>query len=397
MKRWAVPLAAGVVIAASGLALAHAHAGGHEPPPPVVTLAARSQTIPFELFRGNRIVVEARLNGHQTDVLLDTGASVTTIDSTYARFIGLPHGLKIAGHGAGGVVDAELVSGLSLQIGGIRLEKLNAGVLDLGAVSRSIGRPIHVVVGRDFFNSAVVSIDWAASRINVRSHDVFRPAPAATQVLLSRNGPFNTIPVSVAGASPINALLDLGSGAALTLPPTYWAGRDELTALRYAAGRSGGVGGLHPARSVLVPEVTLAGKKFENVPASLAEVGNDHDPTQMANVGIGLLKEFYVDLDLGRDRVFLTPRSDAPPFERDRSGTQLELIGDRLKVAFVSPQGPAAAAGLKPGDEIVAVDGRRVAPDYYEARDWTRGSPGTKVLLERADGSRVEVTFRDYY
>ena len=78
----------------------------------------------------------------------------------------------------------------------------------------------------------------------------------------------------------------------------------------------------------------------------------------MANVGIGLLKQFHVDLDLGRDRIYLAPRKDAPPFDRDRWGTRLDLIGDRLKIGFISPQGPAAAAGLKEGDEIVAVSKR---------------------------------------
>lgn len=395
MRKLAGWLGIGAVLAASGLALAQVH--DHQPAPPTVTFTAHSQSVPFELFRGNRIIVPATLNNHQTDVLLDTGASITTIDTSYARSIGLPHGQKIAGHGAGGNVDAELVSGLSLQVGGVRLDKLNAGVLDLSAVSRAIGRPINVVLGRDFFNSAVVSIDWATGKLWVRSHDAFRPAPGATEVPLSRNGPFNTISISIAGASPIKALLDLGSGGALALPKTYWAAHDELTRLHYAEGRSGGVGGQHPERSVLVPEVAIAGKTFRNVPTALSEVGNDYDPTQMANVGIGILKEFYVDLDLGRDRIFLRARADAPLFDRDRSGAGLELIGNQLKVVFVSPQGPAAAAGLKEGDEIIAIDGRKVTPDYYEARDWTRGNPGTRVVLDRADGSHVEVTLRDYF
>ena len=157
------------------------------------------------------------------------------------------------------------------------------------------------------------------------------------------------------------------------------------------------MGGLHPARAALVPNVTLAGKAFAAVPATLSETGNDHDAEKMANVGIGLLKQFRVDLDLGRDRIYLTPRTDAPAFDRDRSGTRLELVGDKLRVAFVSPQGPAYAAGVKEGDEIVAVDGHKVTPDYYRSRDWTRGAPGTKVELERADGSRTIVTLQDYY
>ena len=49
------------------------------------------------------------------------------------------------------------------------------------------------------------------------------------------------------------------------------------------------------------------------------------------------------------------------------------------------------------GDEIVAVDSRRVDAAYYERPDWSRGPAGTRVVLERADGSRIAVTLADYY
>jgi hypothetical protein len=388
-------LTAAALFAVSGLAFAQAQE--EQLPPPRVTFKDQSHTIPFELFRGNRIVVPASLNGHHTEVLLDTGASATTLDRAYARSIGLPEGRKVEGRGAGGVVEAEIVSGVTLEIGGMRFDNMTVGVIDLAPIVRATGRPMNVILGREFFNAAVVSIDWSNKRLAVSSHDAFRPNARATAVPLTRKGPFNTIPVSVAGGEPIQALLDLGNGGNLVLPPTYWAGRAELSSLRYAEGRAGGVGGLHAARVALVPNVRLAGRTFAAVPATLSGQGNDDEPEKMANVGIGLLKQFQVDLDLGRDRIYLTPRKDAPPFDRDRSGTRLDLVGDRLKVAFVSPQGPAAAAGLKEGDEIVAVDGRRVTADYYQAADWTRGPAGKAVSLERGDGSKVAVTLRDYY
>jgi C-terminal processing protease CtpA/Prc len=147
----------------------------------------------------------------------------------------------------------------------------------------------------------------------------------------------------------------------------------------------------------MVPQVTLAGANFTEVPAILSDSGNNKDPEQMANVGIGLLKQFKVDLDLGRDRIYLTPRTDKPAFDRDRSGARFTFGGDRLKAAFVSPDGPAAAAGLKPGEEIVAVNGRAITPAYYRGSDWTRGPAGEKVVLSRADGSKVTVTLADYY
>ena len=395
MKKFGNFLAGLALASASGLALAQAQE--EQLAPPKVTFASQAHSVPFELFRGNRIIAPARINGKETEVLLDTGASATTIDRAYARAIGLPEGRKVTGRGAGGTVEAELVPGVSLEIGGMRFDNMTVAVMDMSLVSRGIGRPANVILGREFFNSAVVSIDWATNRLNVRSHSAFKPAPAATEVQLERNGPFNTIPVSVAGGEPVTALLDLGNGGALVLPRTYWGERRELAGLRYAESRMGGVGGLHGARSTIVPSLTLAGRTFGNVPAVLSEEGNNHDPEKMANVGIGLLKQFHVDLDLGRDRIHLAPRSDAPAFDRERAGARLELVGDRLRVAFVSPQGPAAAAGLKEGDEIVAVDGRRITADYYRNADWARGKPGTPVVLQRSDGSLVTVTLQDYY
>jgi hypothetical protein len=373
------------------------HPGHDGIAPPKVSFSKQGESIPFELFRGNRIVVDGRVNGHSTQLMLDTGASATTLDTAYARSIGLPPGQKIKAKGAGGIIEAEIVPGVTLDLGGMRFENMTVGVMDLAPITRAIGRPLNVILGREFFNSTVVSIDWSTNRLRVNSREAFTPDARATAVQLTRKGPFNTIPVSIAGAPPIEALLDLGNGGALSLPPSYWGGRSELTGLKYAESRTGGVGGLHGARAALIPEVMLAGTTFRNVPAALSEAGNDRDAEKMANVGIGLMKQFHVDLDLGRDRIYLRPRADAPAFDRDRAGTMLELLGDRLKVRFVSSQGPAAAAGLKEGDEIVAVDGKRVTTAYYNGADWARGPAGRNVKLERADGTTVTVTLRDYY
>lgn len=382
------------LVATSGWAIAQQHPAM---PPARVTFAHQSQAIPFELFRGNRVIIAAKINGLSSEALLDTGASVTVLDRAYARSIGIPEGRKVTGRGAGGTVEAEVVPGVTLEVGGMRFEDMTVSVMDMQPVARAIGRPLNLVLGRDLFNNAVISFDWAGNRLQVSAPQHFSPRAGATELPLKRNGPFNTIPVSILGAAPIDALLDLGNGGTLILPKTYWGERPELAHLPYAESRMGGVGGIHSSRATTLPKVTFAGATFSAVPTTLSDKGNDHDPTQMANVGIGLLKQFHVDLDLGRDRIYLTPRSDAPPFERDRSGTRLELVGDKLKVVFISPQGPAAAAGLKEGDEIVAVDGHKVTADYYKGRDWARGSAGTPVVLQRADGTSVKVTLADYF
>lgn len=395
MRRILLTCVAGAVLAAGAIALAHP--GQEQLAAPKAVFVSQSDSVPFELFRGNRLVATASINSHSTEVLLDTGAGATTLDRAFARSIGLPAGQKIEGMGAGGSVEAELVKGVSLDIGGLQLRDMTVAVMDLQPVARAIGRPINAVVGRELFNAAVVSIDWESSRMAIRSPAQFKPAGRAVAVPLERKGPFHTIPVSIAGGKTIQALLDVGNGSALTLPKGYWAAQPQIARLPFAQSQLGGVGGLHSARVVTMPQVTLAGRTFERVPTSLSDSGNNHEATEMANVGVGLLKQFHVDLDLGNDRIYLAPRNDAPPFERDRAGARFELAGDRLKTVFVTPQGPAAAAGLKAGDEIVAVDGRAVSTDYYQAADWSRAAPGRQVSLKRADGTKVEFALRDYY
>ena len=368
-------------------------------PPPKVAFAGQSQVVPFELHRGNRIVVKAKVNGRETQGILDSAAGTTAIDKAYARSIGIPPGQKINARGTGGVVEAELVSGISLTIGGMRFDDMTVAVIDLQPVAQGIGRPVNVIIGRELFNSAVISIDWAASQLSLSSPDAFRPPHGSTAIPLGQRGPFNTIPVSVGGTdhASITALLDVGNGGNIVLPRDYWSKREDITRLRFAESRGGGVGGLHPTRKVILPAVQLGSQTFRNVPADLGDSENEGHATQMANVGIGLLKQFQVDLDLGRQRIYLTPRRDAPGFDRDRAGSRFDLHGDRLKVAFVSPQGPTAAAGLKAGDEIIAVDGRKVTPAYYTLPDWTRGEPGRDVELTLADGRKLKVKLADYY
>src|SRR4051794_40031897 len=103
-------LVAAALAAVAGMCVAHP---GHPPiPKPTITVAPNPQPVPFELFRGNRIIVPARINGHETHVMLDTGASMTTLNRRFAQTIALPRGFTVEAKGAGGVTRAEIVSGI---------------------------------------------------------------------------------------------------------------------------------------------------------------------------------------------------------------------------------------------------------------------------------------------
>jgi predicted metalloprotease with PDZ domain len=76
-------------------------------------------------------------------------------------------------------------------------------------------------------------------------------------------------------------------------------------------------------------------------------------------------------------------REDRP---RPWIGAKVRADAGRVRITYVQDAGPAQLAGLSAGDEVVAIDGRRVTPDNYEAR-LDRLAPGrpAEILVFRDD------------
>ena len=202
--------------------------------PPKVEWTQASAAVPFTLYRGNRVIAPGTVNGRPVEFILDTGASVTVLDKAYARSIGIPEGQKVQAAGAGGTQEAEIVRGLTLTIGGMKLTNVTAAVIDFKDLVAAIGRPMDVVLGRELFDHAGVAIDWQASTLTVTPAAQLKRPAAAREVKMSRKGNFNYLDVAVEGLDPVTAVLDLGNGGMLVLPDHYWTKQPKLAALRFA-------------------------------------------------------------------------------------------------------------------------------------------------------------------
>ena len=105
---------------------------------PVVTAVPGVRAeVPFELFRENRIMLNGRVAGNETAMILDSGAGVTVIDRDYAKAIGLKKGMKITAQGVGGSQDAELVQDVTVEVGNLKFTGVSVAVIDLDARSPS--------------------------------------------------------------------------------------------------------------------------------------------------------------------------------------------------------------------------------------------------------------------
>jgi C-terminal processing protease CtpA/Prc len=74
-------------------------------------------------------------------------------------------------------------------------------------------------------------------------------------------------------------------------------------------------------------------------------------------------------------------------------GAALKRQDDHYVVLGVFPGSPAAAAGLKEGDQLLQVDGQAVKADFEEIAKRIGGPAGTVVKLKvrKADGNEVEL------
>jgi len=390
----------GLAIAAAGATaiLYPCFAAAQIATPEVSAVPGASADIPFELFRGSRIVLNGRVNGVDTPMMLDSGAGVTTLDDDFAKKIGLKKGVAISAQGAGGSERGELVQNVTIQAGNLKLSGVTVLVLDLEAIEKGIGRPIPAVLGREVFMNSVIGLDFDRQVLTLSPTKNFSAPAEATEVKLMRDSFSHFLPVSVNGLPPVEAAFDLGNGGALSVSAEYFKKTPSLANLPYAIGLSGGVGGLHENRRVTLPKVTVGGMSLDQVPADLGTFEGGPYKDRL-NAGIQLFKPFHLTLDLGHDRLWLK-RTNAPvDFPKDRTGMFVTLEDDHFNVVHVSPGSPADKAGLKKGDKLVTIDGERVGPGFYASKraNWAKDPVGTKVAVSKGDGQSVTLILANYY
>jgi hypothetical protein len=358
--------------------------------------------IPFEFFGGNRIYFPVKVNGREVVVLLDSGAETSVIDKSVAKSIGLEPKGEVPVVGSGGAEPAGVVSGVTIEVGNLKLSDLNIVALDLQPSAKRIGHPLSLVLGGELFREFAADIDFAHRRIAFRDPEHLTKPEGAQEIPLTAVEGIRSIPVSVEGGPSVQFDFDLGSGSPLLVFPAYYKAHDLLAARRTSKSLGGGAGGVHPETMATIRKVEIAGVDFTDVPTrftSETTSGANNDRT-LGNVGLPILSRFHLVIDFSHDRVWMTPepRAASMPFEKDRMGLSLQPKDGAFEVEFVSPASPADAAGLKAGDHIKLID--RKPPEAWPAqalRGLGAEAAGTRVELTMADGSIRRLVLADYF
>ncbi|CAM3979554.1 Aspartyl protease [Paracidovorax anthurii] len=343
-------------------------------------------------------IVTARLQERDAALLLDTGADATVLDAKLARALGLALSDESV-PGSGG-------SGPSCEIRRAVVPRFAIG----GALRRE--QPVYVtafprefpwdgVLGADFLQAYAVHIDYLQGRLDL----VEAAAQASARQLL---GPAPLLPLRrhASGKLLVEAevdgiagwfSLDTGAGQAVTLfsPAVERLGLRERwgPGVRMATGVT--TGGIDRSDCVRVAALQWGGHRLQRpvVELSLASAGLFGSDAWLGNIGGEVLRRFGLGLDASRGLLALQPNTAiGQAFPGPRAGFLWRDTGQALQVVEVLPEGPAAAAGLRVGDVLQAVNGQPIGPAQgWPLRTALRAPPGTAVRLQTAAGPRMLV------
>ena len=259
-----------------------------------------------------------------------------------------------------------------IDLGSSRLREQSAIVAPLPYSAQHLRAGITVdgLLGFETLAAFRTTVDYAARTLSLAPFD--SPPPQGTTVHFLSDGAHAYVPVTIDGATGLFAL-DTGDGGGITVFRRFARTHGIFTSpgLQYVS--TGGVGGtlaysLYRANAMTIGGTTLAAPV---VTVTDAAAGVFASRGVAGNIGARILERFRVTFDYRARTVTFAPNERVNErFPADNTGFSItQQNPDGFIVLSVVADSPAAAAGIKPGDRIVTIDGKSVATEHLGLGD----------------------------
>lgn len=371
---------------------------------------AKKVVVPFKLIN-NLIFIPITVNGAELTFLLDTGVAETTIFSLENKEMRLSRLEKMRFSGLGGSTSIEGFKS-DHNVGKIGENFVNTSftlfiILDQNInLSSHVGIPVNGIIGYHFFKNHPVLIDYTSKKITIyKDKELFSKKIKKFDELpisVERNKPYVFADVEMTNERKSSKLLlDLGNSDAIWLFPTlikdFVYNRPNIEDY---LGR-GFNGDIYGKRS-RIHHFYLGNFKFEKpLTAMPDEFSIQHVSLvgeRKGSVGGDILRRFTTAFDYTNQKLYLKKNGNYDdPFhfnmsgldfqqdgmqwekdivnleskKKDNAGTGVEVINNSLQYKFVlkpifsiagvRKDSPADKAGLKKGDQLISINGRKTA------------------------------------
>ncbi|MEO7715302.1 MAG: aspartyl protease family protein [Capsulimonas sp.] len=373
---------------------------------PIRALAAVSDlpdgkpvTVPMTLSFGH-IFITVEINGKPGVFVLDSGAGADILSTDAAKRLGvatLDTDRPIVTTGVGGQQQTWLGRLETLKVGGAELKNSPVFLVDLPHVLKADG-----LLGYEFLHRFVTTIDYQAKTVTFRDAP---PSPTeGTALPMALTGNVPGIDADLDGKRG-RFQIDTGDSGSVDVntPFVKRHGLREKYHPRLDVVTGVGVGGEDRSSVVRVPSMKVGPLTIKSaiVNLSMQTQGAFSTSDVAGTLGYDILSRFKITLDYKNKKVILADAGvNDKPFQYNRSGMGLSILGETLKVGDVIAGSPAEQAGIAVGDEVIAVNGALLVDSNFDAlRQAIRGAPGDTVQLTLRSPSKdpreVTLTLRE--
>jgi outer membrane lipoprotein-sorting protein/predicted aspartyl protease len=332
------------------------------------------------------ILIPVHIHGKEYSFVLDTGASITILDTSFRDFLGKPKSMQRV-QTAGNPMVTQIFESPLIQIGPFVLPQgSEIGCVDLSMFKMVDGREISGTLGMDFLRNHAIMIDFDKNLISFVGKDEIKSSDFEQELEIT----FNTqglpqIQGQIGGQIDVDFAIDSGNISAGSLNKTILDKLIEEQHVKTLKSVMITASGSQETREIRVDSLTISNLEYRNL--IFGESNYD-------NLGLEFLDRHTVIMDFPNKKMYLKKgeqfnRKD----ESGMSGFSLILNSGILTVYSTYKLSPAEKAGIKAGDKIVQIEGKD-ANNYNmkQLKQLFRSGDRRKINLQiERDGELKEI------
>ena len=313
---------------------------------------------------GGIIILQARLDNFPDTLnfVLDTGSSGISLDSTTVDYLGLqPIKTDRTIRGIAGIRKVSFLFNRKLHFPRLTVDSLNFHINDYSILTQVYGERIDGIIGYSLISRYILRVDYDSMKITFCTNGTIRYPrggyllkPSITQLVVQ--------PLRVKDAKTINSrfLYDMGAGLCMLLSRDFVKDSSLIDKKRKRFIKEGeGLGGKIDMELTVIKEVKVGPYRFRNVPVFVFddETNITQYPQLGGILGNDILRRFNAIINYSKGDIYIIPNTRySETFDYSYSGMELYMVEGKIIVGDVAKGSPAEEAGIKEGDEVLAVN-----------------------------------------
>lgn len=358
--------------------------------------------IPFFL-NNDHIIIQLNINNSPPlNFMFDSGAGGILINKSVSDSLGLEAVTERTNTGAVGTHTVSILKGNTIKLGEAQINGVNMMRDDNKFEELDSGGEVAGIIGFHVLSRFVVKIDYNANELILynRSNYAYEGDGVVVPIVLTYNLPIVVAKIKISDTSEMEGffLVDTGARSYLIISsPTVDKYNmieevGDYYVLKTEVGSSGKKSKIMFGK---VRSLQFAEHEFYNLPTVLSQAVEGVLSFDGINgiIGNRVLKKFNITFDYQRGLIYLEPNENiGKEYKVNVSGFKITFVGGKPFIKDVIEHSPATRAGLRNGDEIIAIEGQVVDKlNHKEIREYfTEEDKRLKLIIRR--GSKLKYT-----